>query len=279
MLKFWKTQTIGNDFVLLRAEDVVGHDIQELAKNLCRRNFSVGSDGLLVVARQDYGLSLQMFNPDGTEDFCGNGLRCAGDHALREGWEDAGFRILHGGQMIPTQIASDGSVSITLPPASFRPEDIPALSLGEVCEETVHGVIGTAVSTGSAHFVALVDQLPEDEAFFKWSPLIELDPLFPEHISVMYCKQTGPANLRLRIWERSVGETLGCGTGSVASAIVWARKQNFSGEVTVQNPGGDLRVQFEHWSGPVTSVSSPKRTFEGFAEVKVGLPSGRASLA
>ena len=275
---FWKTETIGNDFVLVRLEDVQGLDFSDLAVELCERRFAIGSDGLLVVAPTPFGISLRMFNPDGTEDFCGNGLRCAGWHAQLEGWVGSSFEILHGGRMIQTEVSGGGRVSITLPPADFNPGAVPVVSPHEMIGQSVYGLVGTAVSTGSAHFVALVEKLPGDKEFHSTSPKIETDKLFPEHISVIYTQEVGPAHLKLRIWERSVGETLGCGTGSVAAAVVWARKCGFGGEVKVSNPGGDLIVRLRDWQSPVVSESRPNRVYEGTVQIPVAVVVNGASL-
>jgi len=279
-LPFWKTQTIGNDFVLVRLQDLEAHDLPETARRLCERKHGIGSDGLLAVAPAPWGLELRMFNPDGTEDFCGNGLRCAGWHGHLEGWVGQEFETLHGGKRIPTKVFPDGRVEVTLPPADFHPESVPVLSEGEFIERAVQGLIGTAVSTGSAHFVVLTDRLPGDEEFFGISPLVEHDPLFPEHVSVMYTQPVSDHHLKLRIWERSAGETLGCGTGSTAAAVVWARKNGIGGEVTVSNPGGDLVVKLEDWRSPVVSVSKPQRVYQGTVACPIALAcGGKASLA
>jgi diaminopimelate epimerase len=199
-----------------------------------------------------------MFNPDGTEDFCGNGLRCAGLHGHLESWVGTSFEILHGGRWVPCEIRA-GQVSVTLPPASFEPESVPtSLPAGQ---STVAGLTGFAVSTGSPHFVAFVPELPDDETFFRVSRAIETAPEFPESISVMWTKVVSPHRLALRIWERGVGETLGCGTGSVAAAAVWARQARSSGKIQVDNPGGPVAVEMR--DGEIVSTTSPTSVFVG----------------
>lgn len=277
-ITFWKTETIGNDFVLLHADDLHGLDLSEFAIQLCQRKFGIGSDGLLVLSPTSYGIELRMFNPDGTEDFCGNGLRCAGFHAFRQDWVRHNFETLHGGQRIPTSVTSDGAVTVTLPPASFAAEDIPVATRGEFIDQVVCGVRGTAVSTGSAHFIAQVDELPQDEEFFATSPLIETNPLFPDRISVMYTKVVSPGHLKLRIWERGAGETLGCGTGSAAAAVVWARAAGTAGEVRVSNPGGDLIVTLDDWHSPIKSTSRPCEVFTGIVEQRLIAHCSKAKL-
>jgi diaminopimelate epimerase len=124
-------------------------------------------------------------------------------------------------------------------------------------------VVGTPVTTGSAHYVALVEELPGDEAFFALSPAIETDPMFPERVSVMWTQAVSDRRLKLRIWERGVGETLGCGTGSSAAALVWARSKGLLGEFVVENPGGELKVALAGYDAPIASVSRPRIVFDG----------------
>ncbi len=266
-LEFWKTETIGNDFVLIRPNGLSECDLAPLARWLCERRFGVGSDGLLVASPAEFGLSLRMFNPDGTEDFCGNGLRCAGWHGHLEGWVSREFSILHGGRRVATRVSNEGDVSIELPAASFEPKDVPIQSSGSFVEQVVHGVKGTALTTGSTHFVAIVDRLPDDGFFHEVSPLIEVDPLFPSRTSVIYAEPVSQSHLRLRIWERGVGETLGCGTGSSAAAVVWSRLSGSRGHIIVDNPGGELKIFLEDWRSPIVSTSRPKRLFAGQAVV------------
>ncbi|MBS1713213.1 MAG: diaminopimelate epimerase [Armatimonadetes bacterium] len=280
-VRFWKTETIGNDFVLVRAEDVENLDLPALAVELCARRTGIGSDGLLTVARAPFGAVLRMFNPDGTEDFCGNGLRCTAAYVRESGWTGERFQILHGGRRIEAWARDDGTAGIELPPADFSPEAVPVLSQGPLLDAAVQGVVGTAVSTGTAHFVVVRDELPGDEEFDRVSPLIERDPLFPEHTSVMFVRQAGPKRLELRIWERGAGETLGCGTGSAAAAVVVARKTGTGGRYTVVNPGGELEVCLDDWTAAIVSESRPVVTFTGTFVVPVAatVPTGaRARL-
>lgn len=262
-LDFWKVQTIGNDFVLVDGRETGDADISALVTAACERRFGVGSDGFLIAQPAERGLELLMFNPDGTPDFCGNGLRCAALHAHREGWVGETFEILHGGRWIQASVDGHGRARITLPPAHLVP-----FGSRESAHGTVMGVTGTLVSTGSLHFVVPVDALPEDPEFLRLGPALETAPEFPEHVSVMFAQIIGERSLSLRIWERSVGETLGCGTGASAAAVVHSLSTGTAGDISVKSFGGELVVSLESWSSPVTSVSRPTRPFRGTLALK-----------
>jgi diaminopimelate epimerase len=258
-VRFWKVESVGNHFVLIEGPVTGGADLSEAALRLCAHRTGVGADGLLVAHRLDGAVSLRMFNSDGTEDFCGNGLRCAGLHAYLEGWVGERFAIWHGGRWIPCEVSGD-QVAVALPPASFESHDIPSLlPSGE--RAIVAGLAGIPVSTGSPHFVAIVPELPDDTTFLRVSRAVETASEFPESISVIWTRPDGPRELSLRIWERGVGETFGCGTGSVAAASVWARQTGSTGPILVRNPGGPVRVDVRD-DGSVSSTS-PSRVFRG----------------
>jgi diaminopimelate epimerase len=276
-LRFWKTQTVGNDFVLLHGEDVrsagLEDSLPEMAKPLCSRRFGIGSDGLLVVQAEGGELHLRMFNPDGTEDFCGNGLRCAALHAHRLGWVPSEFRIEHYGRLVSAVVLPDGSVKTAIGPAVYESEDVPLdvdRHAEPMIDEPLHGYLGSAVNAGSTHFVTFVPEIPIDDEFNRVGPLIENDPLFPERTSVIFVKEKGVRLLQIRIWERGVGETLGCGTGSSAAAAEWMRRHGRSGDVEVQNPGGVLIVSADSVGGSLVTQSKPVETYRG--DVKVAVP-------
>lgn len=250
---FWKTVSVGNDFVLVRSEDVEGSELVELARWACRKKFGIGSDGLLVVDSHAERPSLRMFNPDGTEDFCGNGLRCAALFLRRGGGADR-FVIRHGGKDVPVGFEKAGWIDVQLPPASWAPEDIPlAPGVGEVFlrkfDVDGESLTVSALSTGTAHTVVELDSPPPDDLFDRLSPKIEVHPWFPERTSVLWTWPEGKCGVRARVWERGVGETDGCGTGSAAIAAVRFRKATETGgpsagekAIAVLTNGGETAV-------------------------------------
>ncbi|MCU0316944.1 MAG: diaminopimelate epimerase [Fimbriimonadaceae bacterium] len=276
MTKFWKTQSIGNDFVLVH--DLPNADWPLVAQNVCDRRFGIGADGLLVVSPS---LTLRMFNPDGTEDFCGNGSRCAAWHIFQQGWASRQFVLSHFGRDVPCSVRQDGLVESTLPPASFDPDLIPLAQSWpkkEYWEEEFLGYQASVLSTGSAHMVIFCEDLPNDETFFRVSPAIETDQLFPERVSIMWAKKEAETSFRLRIWERGVGETLGCGTGSSAVSVCAMRRLGHGGEYRILNPGGELIVRAESWLHPVTMISACTEPYHGLVDlVAASLPGNPVS--
>jgi diaminopimelate epimerase len=267
-MRFWKTESVGNDFVLVHKSDAPA-DLDAMAIRVCERRFGVGSDGLLVVEPVEADtVSLRMFNPDGSEDFCGNGIRCAILHARSQGWCSGSVTIVHGGRRVTGEFCEDAVIRFQLDVATYDPASIPLASTEERFDTSLLAVDGveyrgSVLSTGTAHTVIPVPQLPGDEEFFRVSPQIEHDSLFPKRTSVMWAEELGDMRLRLRIWERGAGETLGCGTGSTATAIDYLRRTGMGGRVEVINPGGTLFVEADDWQRPPTLYGEAKEIYQG----------------
>lgn len=255
-LPFHKMEGVGNDFVLIEAEAAQERNLSELAQRLCHRPFGVGADGLLVIERgASAPVRMRMFNPDGTEDFCGNGLRCAARYAYEQGYADtAEFAIeTLGGRIVPVQIhLHDGilqAITTLLPPPRFHPRDIPAHADGEIIEDYPLTIAGrnlriACINTGTTHTVIFMDTLPDDSLFLEVSPRLETHPMFPERTSVLWAVVVSRGEARVRIWERGVGETLGCGSGAAAVGVLAHRAGWTERKVTVVSKGGALQVEY-----------------------------------
>ncbi|MCX7924918.1 MAG: diaminopimelate epimerase [Fimbriimonadales bacterium] len=272
-LPFYKMEGVGNDFVLIEAGAASELNLSELAQRLCHRPFGVGADGLLVIERGELApVRMRMFNPDGTEDFCGNGLRCAARFAYEQGHVgETEFSIeALGGRIVPVQIhLLDGAVeqiTTQLPPPRFHPRDIPALADGEVIEDYPLTVAGrslriASVNTGTTHTVLFGETLPDDALFLEVSPRLETHPMFPERTSVLWAVVVSRREVRVRIWERGVGETLGCGSGAAAVGVLAYRAGWVERAVQVVSKGGKLTVDYREDGILLTGKAS--RLFEG----------------
>jgi diaminopimelate epimerase len=278
-LPFWKVQSVGNDFPLIHLGDLATPDattsldfrLAELAVLMSDRKFGVGGDGLLAIEMEGEALRLRMINPDGTEDFCGNGMRCAAKHAHGLGWVGTKFAIRHLDREVPTEILESGLIRTVLPPASYDPDKVPLIGR-RLFNETVWAgmdsgmplsLFGSALTTGSTHTIIPTHELPDDDTFFAISPKIENDPQFPQRTSVIWSQELEPMRIKIRIWERGAGETLGCGTGSSAAAVDYLRRKNKGGTVTVENPGGEIRVSMDSWESPISVESSAETVYTG----------------
>jgi diaminopimelate epimerase len=241
-MHFTKMQAVGNDFIVI--EEPEGLDLAALAKQTCDRRFGIGADGLLTYQSHPAGLVFRIFNADGSEDtMCGNGLRCVVKlAALRGQVPPQGVAETPAGDV--PYVLEAGEVTLTLPAPRFW-------------EESVSGV--TTVDTGSLHTVLWRAGLPGDDEFLRASPVLETDPLFPDKTSVMWAVADPDNQLQIRIWERGVGETLGCGTGACAAAVVAISQGRAASSlpVKVTSKGGTLTVAWDGASSSPIQLTGP----------------------
>ena len=228
---FSKMQGVGNDFVVIDGRDLTHTDWSRVAVGVCPRRMGIGADGLLVIENSEIAdLKMRMFNPDGSPDVCGNGLRCVARYAFQRGLLDkTKFAIETLIDVRPAEIHLDlqgkfSAVTVGMNSPQFAPEAIPIDSRENLRDlplflsnDTVLNI--TPLSTGSTHSVTFVEELPNDKTFFAISPQVEHHPIFPERTSLMWCKVDSPTRLSIRIWERGAGETWGCGTGACAAMV------------------------------------------------------------
>ena len=272
-LRFTKMHGVGNDFVVVDGRRASAADWSTLSLELCDRHTGIGADGLLVLEQtRRADIQMRMFNPDGTPDVCGNGLRCIVRYAAERGivaGDSLSVATLAGVRAARINRASDGevaSVTVSMGQPRFDPAHIPMrVARDRIVDyplELDDGVILaiSALSTGTTHSVTFVDALPDDSVFHALSPQVEEHRLFPDRTSLMWCNVEAADRLRLRIWERGAGETWGCGTGACAAAVAAINKGFVSpgAHVTIASKGGELTVRWRE--GEEVEMTGPAET-------------------
>jgi diaminopimelate epimerase len=269
-LKFTKMQGLGNDFVVL---DGVRQRVElspAQARLLADRRFGVGCDQVLLVERAqgDADFRYRIFNADGGEvEQCGNGARCFLIFVRDQGLTTKNqLRVETAGGLITPHLEADGQVTVDMGVPRFAPEDVPFKggtgAVDEVLDVDGVSVRIAALSMGNPH---AVQQVPDVDAapVATQGPRIEHHPRFPQRVNVGYMQVVDRATIRLRVWERGVGETLACGTGACAAVVVGVRLRLVDSPVRVQVRGGELVIA---WAGEGRSVqmTGPATTvFEG----------------
>jgi diaminopimelate epimerase len=271
-IPFAKGHGLGNDYIVLRRQDLP-FDLSEASiVRICDRNWGIGSDGILVLVdstRADFGL--RIFNPDGSEaEKSGNGLRIFAKWLRDHGYaRQDGFTVdTKGGVVECLCQGTDGRVAfvtVEMGRATFRAPDIPMngpdRDVVGVPLQLADGtaVSATAVSVGNPHCVVFVDPLDVD-ACKRVGPMIERHPAFPQRTNVQFARAVDTHTLDILIWERGAGYTLASGSSSCAAASAAVRTGRCDhGRVTVRMPGGDLVIEVRpDWSlkleGPVEEV-------------------------
>lgn len=251
-IPFYKMHGGGNDFVLIdhRARFIPEAEQPRFARRVCHRQLGVGADGLILIedsATADF--RWRFYNADGSEpEMCGNGGRCA-----------ARFAVLHG--IAPENLAFETLAGLIHAEVRGRRVklDLPGVgdfSLHQTIPLDEATVTGHFVRVGVPHLVVPVDDL-EAAPVTDWGRLLRFHPMFqPAGTNVNFVSFTGPQSLAIRTYERGVeDETLACGTGSVAAALVGACLGKLASPVAVHTRGGEiLNVYFKPQAGACSEV-------------------------
>jgi len=262
-----KLHATGNDFLVLDALDGAEIDGQTAAA-ACDRHRGVGADGLIVLTagRGGADCTMTLYNADGgVAEMTGNGIRCLAWVAARRELGTRSHLVVDtdgGRRMVDLQRDEWGNLvgaEVDMGTVTFDPEKIPVdVDPPFDLEATVHGVTyrGDAAGVGNPHFVVFVDE-PDETRVVQHGPRLERDARFANGTNVEFVVVEGDA-LRLRVWERGVGETLSCGTGACAAVAVAHRRGLVGDTVGVRVPGGVLTVTLGGESvrlgGPVVHV-------------------------
>lgn len=262
-----KYQGLGNDYFVLRPEEIGGELTEELTRQICHRHYGAGSDGILLgpygpdtvefaeIAAKVGGeaagcrYALRILNPDGSEaEKSGNGLRIFAqwlhDHGLI-GAEPTMLLTL-GGVVSVTVHESCRRIEVAMGQVTFDSRRIPVA--GEAREVVAEAMTfagreftATCASVGNPHCVVLAEELSEELAR-RYGPFIETDGRFPHRTNVQFMKKLDDHSIQIEIWERGAGYTLASGSSSSAAAAVAVKLGLCQSPVTVHMPGGTLDI-------------------------------------
>jgi diaminopimelate epimerase len=279
-VKFEKWQALGNDYLILEATELPWELTENRIEWLCDPHFGIGADGILLISRNEdpeFVADLRIFNPDGSEaELSGNGAREAILYLRRHGWTyDDEFAISTVAGPIRPTITGELTCSVDMGHASTASKDFP--SGGPDGRGTVRSA-GREwefqhVSIGNPQCAILVDPVELADLDLELiGPEIEGSTLFPNRTNVSFLSVDG-SNVRARIFERGVGETLSSGTGASGAAIT-AFLNGAPSPITVELDGGeltvaiddDLAVQLDGWAEPVYSGEASAELLAALAE-------------
>ena len=267
-IRLAKLHATGNDFLVWTMLDAAPSVVSgALARALCDRHTGVGADGLILLTPGTDGAdaTMTLHNADGgIAEMSGNGVRCLAWVAADAGLGRDTLVIDTGGGRRTLELERDPegrvrAATVDMGPVTFDPATIPvdADSPFDLTAE-FHGVTyrGDAAGMGNPHFVCFVDDVATARVT-QHGPHLETDPRFPRHTNVEFVTPDGVDALRMRVWERGVGETQSCGTGACAAAAVAHRRDLVGPRVAVRVPGGVLTVDVGdtiRLGGPVVHV-------------------------
>ena len=257
-LTFAKMHGIGNDFVVADATRSPLPSPEQI-RRLADRRVGVGCDQVLMAVRPDaagHDLGVVIFNADGTRaEHCGNGMRCMAVYARERDLvasDEMTFETQGG--CVVAAIEDPGSVRVRMGIPRLEPDRIPIGATRRAAsyrlEVDGEEVRFAAVSMGNPHAVVPVPNV-ETSPVARLGAALQSHPFFPEGVNVGFAQTLSRDRLRLRVFERGVGETLACGSGSCAAVVAGRLRGDLDADTRVDLPGGSLRIQ---WDGEGEAV-------------------------
>ncbi|MDD2768276.1 MAG: diaminopimelate epimerase [Methylococcus sp.] len=273
-MRFTKMHGLGNDFVVIDAvRQTVSLDTSALQR-LADRHYGVGCDQILLVEpppSDAVDFRYRIFNADGGEVAqCGNGARCFARFVREKGLIDRDeIRVETASGRMVLRLEAGGKVCVEMGVPRHAPAEVPLAAAEERLSYVVQaGGIDWAfgaVSMGNPHAVIVVPDI-DAAPVERVGSALERHELFPERANIGFMQILGPHHARLRVYERGTGETLACGSGACAAAVVGRLQGVLQDPVRIDLPGGSLDIR---WGGRGTPVymSGPAVTvFEGSIE-------------
>ena len=280
-MKFSKYHALGNDYIVINPVDIDVPLATERIKQICHRNFGVGSDGILLgpFESTECDFSLKIYNPDGSEaEKSGNGLRIFSRYL----WDTAlvktdPFTIHTLGGVVSSQVFDAGrSVVVEMGTVSFHSTQIPVEGpprdvLNESLSIDNETLNFCAATIGNPHCVILKDEISLEETR-RLGPKIEIDPRFPNRTNVQFMKIIDRSNIAIEIWERGAGYTLASGSSGSASAAVAFKLGRCDSQIVVHMPGGTIDIEISDdfsvlMTGPVTKICEGTLVEEMFEDI------------
>ena len=279
MLNFTKMTGLGNDYIYINCMDNEKiKKISEITQKLSDRHTGVGSDGVILIEKPtnlNSDFKMRIFNSDGSEaEMCGNGIRCVAKYIHDKGLstkDKLSIETLAGVKKVKL-IEDNGNcneVIVDMGEPIFQDKNIPYNVYEAFNKDLDLNILGenmrfTVVSMGNPHAITFVENVDNIE-ISKCGPEIENNPIFPNRTNVEFVQIIDKNNIKVRVWERGVGETKACGTGACASMVASGLNGYTDENVTVRLPGGILKIEWGkdnhiYMQGPATTV------FEGSIE-------------
>lgn len=274
-MRFFKMHGAGNDFVVLYLRDGAAAPSPALCRALADRHAGIGCDQVLTIepsADPSVAARYGIFNADGSRaGQCGNGARCVAAFVERDARRrgqtlGARFWLESPVGRHAVEMLGDGLVRLDMGRPDFDPVHVPIAGFAPADEYalTVEGatIRFGAVSMGNPHAVIRVDDI-DSVPLQHLGAALQRHPAFPDSVNVGVAQFVDASHLRLRVYERGVGETRACGSGACAAAAVFIRRGWCDRRVRVDLPGGRLHIEWPSEDAPLTLAGPAAFVFEG----------------
>ncbi len=273
-MRFTKMHGTGNDYIYINGFETKVENPAELAIKMSRSHFGIGSDGLILIhPAEGADARMEMYNADGSRaEMCGNGIRCVAKYLYDNGIRrnnplriqtDAGIKTLD--LFLDQGHVAQVQVNMGIPelktekiPAKFQPSQTVLAPFGILDQE----FRVTLVNMGNPHCVIFIEDPLEQLDLFRYGPVIENHPNFPNRTNVEFVNVVNRQKVIQRTWERGSGETLACGTGACAVCVAGQLIGQTDSRITVQLKGGTLELEWRNRQ-QVLMTGNAVKIFEG----------------
>jgi diaminopimelate epimerase len=269
-IPFVKMHALGNDFVIMRGNTAPEFS-EKFIRNISNRQTGIGFDQLIWLQPpldENNDIFYRIYNADGGEvEQCGNGARCIASLLDETETKDGNkYMMEYGHGIIEAKVGPDGQVSLNMGIPSLEPKDLPFITN----QQTAPYQISTSdddfelyvVSMGNPHAVVFVrDTKTIDVA--RLGAALEAHECFPSRANIGFMQVLNRSHIKLRVFERGVGETLACGTGACAAAVAGQVSGFLDNNVTISQKGGDLKISWQGVNTPLYLSGEAIMVFEG----------------
>ena len=271
LIKFTKMHGLGNDFVVIDAVRQHINLTTDAIKKLADRNLGIGCDQVLLIeppSDKNIDFNYRIFNCDGSEvEQCGNGARCMGRYIADQQLSGKKTVLLQTkNRVMEVTTKTKNLVTANMGEPIFSPEAIPFVAEKQ---ETLYSIQIdaqtyeiSALSVGNPHAVIQVDDINQ-VAVNEIGPLIQADRHFPESVNVGFMQILDRQNIKLRVYERGVGETQACGSGACAAAVAAIQRNLVDTSVKLELLGGSLNVEWQGDNQPILMTGPAETVFHG----------------
>ena len=268
---FSKMHGLGNDFVVI---DAINQQIRlspDQIRFIADRHLGVGCDQLLLVeppTDDSVLFTYRIFNSDGNEvEQCGNGARCFARFVSEKNLtRETNIPVATNSGRIILRLEDNGLVTVNMGVPRFEPEQIPFVSTSRAERYSIdvdgRNIEVGVTSMGNPHVVMLVDDVNTAQVE-TLGPLLESHSRFPKRVNVGFMQIVDQNKIKLRVYERGVGETQACGTGACAAMVIARCWKLVNENVQVTLTGGTLNISWAAEGQPVMMTGPAQTVFEG----------------
>ena len=274
MILFTKMQGCGNDYVYINNDIEKVQNMSEFTKKVSNRNFGIGSDGCIFIFKDDEAdIAFRIFNSDGSEaKMCGNGIRCVAKYAYEKGIvrkKKMSINTMSGIKNVEVYvengIVKNVKVNMGIPDFNTKrlqinyPKDVLINERFDILDTKLYL---TSVSVGNLHTVVFVDNV-DNFNIEKYGSAIEKLSIFKDRTNVEFVEVIDRENIKVRVWERGVGETLACGTGATASVIAGYLNGVTESICNVILKGGKIEIVYNEINNELSMIGTAEIVYEG----------------